>query len=68
MDDTNAFPIVVPSDFQDVYYGMLLRDWFAGQAMAACITSDTTFDRYDPQRAAKLAYMFADAMLVERRK
>ena len=60
--------------------GMTLRDWFAGQAMAALVGDVTTFMRAttvihgEPCDSAapgarvvvKLAYELADAMLAER--
>ena len=42
--------------------GMSLRDWFAGQAMRACATSDPT-----PEAAARWSYLYADAMLSARK-
>ena len=46
------------------YYGMTLRDWFAGQAMAAFIARETM----NGSDTAQTAYAFADAMLAERLK
>ena len=36
-DGGPAFPFIVPpsEDFQNIMDGMSLRDWFAGQALAA---------------------------------
>lgn len=62
--------------------GMNLRDWFAGQALIACIKDEesTDVDSISEQarirqrncrakaRTAKRAYAFADAMLAERAK
>ena len=42
-------------------YGMSLRDWFAGQAMAAMVTSHTPDDRI-----AQWSYQTADAMIAAR--
>ena len=42
--------------------GMSLRDWFAGQALPALQ------NLYGPKQAAEHAFMFADAMIVERAK
>jgi hypothetical protein len=41
-------------------YGMTLRDWFAGQALAG-LTADP--DMPGAARCAALAYAYADAML-----
>lgn len=45
--------------------GMSLRDWFAGQALAAIFSFDQT---ETPGEVAKLAYQHADAMLAARQK
>jgi hypothetical protein len=50
------------------YGGMTLRDYFAGQALqgfavAVCIASAEAFT---PDKAAAVAYQFADAMLKQR--
>jgi hypothetical protein len=58
-----AFPIVARNEVYDL--GMSLRDWFAGQAMAA-ILKDYGVDRHD--LCAEAAYDMADAMLAERSK
>jgi hypothetical protein len=47
------------------YYGMSLRDYFAGQAMAALITGD---DSFDALYRAELAYKVADAMIRKRER
>ena len=44
------------------YWGMSLRDWFAGQALSA---SGLTAD---PKLTAEWAYLYADAMLEVRKK
>jgi len=46
-------------------YGMSLRDWFAGQALAGMDHDDDNLDRW---ALAKAAYNIADAMLVVRAK
>lgn len=43
-------------------YGMTLRDYFAGQALASMRAEFVT------DRTAQLAYEYADAMLAEREK
>lgn len=56
-------------------YGMSLRDWFAGQALAECVRTAIAIETagYElkddgPVAAAKMAYQVADAMLKEREK
>jgi len=71
-----AFPLRV--DFGDgsyhQYYGMTLRDWFAGQAMQATLNSSASwgvvdFDKeMDCKAISFFAYKLADAMLKEREK
>lgn len=46
--------------------GMSLRDWFAGQAMAALIGTD--FDDMVPCNVSWQAWEYADAMLAARDK
>ena len=75
--DEPAFPGAVNTSAPQ---GMTLRDWFAGQALAAIITA-TSEGRHDPglDKPEKLhvpignlmasdAYEMADAMLKERAK
>lgn len=49
--------------------GMSLRDWFAGQAMAAFAINPSAYEsvRDDPSCAAR-AYDLADAMIAEKRR
>lgn len=59
------------STFEHGIKGMSLRDWFAGQALQglACITShnsDTSLAMLKIR--TKIAYNYADAMLVTRNK
>ena len=74
-----AFPILKPSDprFEYCDQGMTLRDWFAGQAIAALIRKAPFFDRDGEfgkpvdmlQFKADMsvsAYAYADAMLAAR--
>ena len=49
----------------NMHPGMSLRDWFAGQAMAALFARDDTF-AYGRAEIAELAYQQADAMLAAR--
>ena len=72
-----AFPLAT-SEQNDAQFGMSLRDWFAGQALAIMAQSnpnlpgDTADDRCWPEpedlcrRRAKWAYMQADAMIAAR--
>ena len=63
--DEPAFPTTAG---QTVYsYGMTLRDWFAGQALAN-MADDYNGHAVDPDGTAKAAYVFADAMLEARAK
>lgn len=61
-----------PSNVNDQTKGMDLRDWFAGQAMAAIIAKmpfQATPDDFTPyQKTAIGAYDYADAMLTARAK
>lgn len=65
-----AFPVVETRGEFDAEAGMTLRDWFAGQALAAIAT--TEWHGYSihitPNTIAKAAYDYADAMLKERAK
>lgn len=64
-----AFPFTPTQDRHDSTPGMTLRDYFAAKAMQAFITgamSDGTHFRPesgDPDTAAKVGYLIADAML-----
>lgn len=46
--------------------GMSLRDYFAGQALAAMLTHDEAFDDLGETTVAQMAYDQADAMLAVR--
>ena len=52
--------------------GMTLRDWFAGQAAAACLVNATGITEDVAGKefplVARFSYMLADAMLAERAK
>lgn len=65
-DGGPAYPYVVRNDYDDVYKGMSLRDYFAGQALMGMLARDT--DRYSKELVAVDAYQYADAMLAERSK
>jgi hypothetical protein len=65
-----AFP--VPGlQHDEAFNGMTLRDWLAGQAMQALVTSrhgDDARGEYMESTVARNAYAMADAMLAERAK
>ena len=64
-DGGPAFPVNGPNGDHP---GMSLRDWFAGQVLNGVVSAfDQRPDAYfDDQRAARLAYQTADAMLKAR--
>lgn len=68
----NGGPAFPSSAGETAYPGMKLRDWFAGKALAVCL-SDAGTDaiatalRTDfPEVIARASYALADAMLKER--
>lgn len=65
-DDAPAFPVTAG---QQVYsYGMTLRDWFAGQAIAGvCGPPIPDGWSLSPRERAIWAYYIADAMLEARK-
>jgi hypothetical protein len=72
-DNPKAFPLPHFEQNGKFFYqdGMTLRDWFAGQAMAALITkSPPTFEPSGATHLVRLtatgAYDYADAMLAAR--
>lgn len=73
-DGGRAFPIVVGTKFdartgvpieQDVYQGMSLRDYFAGQALAGMVTA-AGFQGEPWDKLSADAYEAADSMLAAR--
>ena len=60
-DGGPAFPNGV-SEYALDRAGMTLRDWFAGQALPGLVAHGW----YDPEKAARLALDYADAMLAAR--
>ena len=68
--NTQAFPIIVPEDGYNRAYllsnGMLLRDWFAGQALTGMLGHMSAFS--SPLQSAEWAYQFADALMEQREK
>lgn len=52
-----------------IYPGMVLRDWFAGQAVIGLMSHlDVRTQLIDEKKVAEAAYQIADAMLEERGK
>jgi hypothetical protein len=47
--------------------GMTLRDWFAGMALQGMV-ANSSIDAIKPQEYASDAYLYADAMIMERNK
>lgn len=65
-DNPPAFPWSPDGPNYRKFSGMTLRDWFAGQALAAYICADGDVGqqaRTDDDSAAHWAYAAADAML-----
>lgn len=63
-----AFPLTIQEDVSGAsHYGMSLRDWFAGQALAG-LTNVGNVELYDSayEKIAVEAYRFADAMIKAR--
>lgn len=60
-----AFPIY-PSETLYAPSGMSLRDYFAGQALAAILTHESAYEHSGESQVARMAYMQADAMLAIR--
>ncbi len=65
-DGGPMFPIATivngNGDVQPGWNGASLRDWFAGQVLAAACSEE------GPETASILAYEYADAMLAQREK
>ena len=67
-DGGTAFPIGLTQD--GPCGGLTKREWFAGQALRGLL-SDASWPgdvRFDPERDAKIAFKFADAMIAESKK
>ena len=63
-----AFPVTFgDEEGNQVFVGMSLRDWFAGQALTAMIVSGPDFSSNNspPTLIAEWAYYVADAMIAE---
>lgn len=66
IDGGPAFPVTTESGVEGlttVYFGISVRDWFAGQAISGNRLNCAT-----PKEMAEFAYMVADAMIAERNK
>lgn len=64
-----AFPVIAENGMGHVSDGMYLRDWFAGHALSALISSrGMPMYEASQQDAAQQAYQLADALLAERDK
>jgi hypothetical protein len=59
MKETGGSAFPVESQFE---YGMTLRDWFAGQALAG-IMAAMAHDNFNPAEHGASAYRIADEML-----
>jgi len=59
---------VTPGMYFEEGSGMTLRDWFAGQALAASDWSNWDTGKMYESRIVERCYQLADAMLAERRK
>lgn len=64
--DMPAFPVSTITGWTE--YGMTLRDWFAGQALAGMFRHDGWLNTRDgdEKEAAYRAYRIADSMLAAR--
>ncbi len=59
--EPQAFPTILTEDSTD-YFGMTLRDWFAGQALGSLSVSNYS------KLTAEQAWKISDAMMAERFK
>lgn len=67
MDNPPAFPNTGNSSWNlRPAEGMTLRDWFAGQALAGIMATETDDTEYSFIVVSHRAYAFADAMLAAR--
>ena len=64
MNNQPAFPTVMIGEIEG---GMTLRDYFATKAMAGLL-SRTDYEGNSYQDVAEMAYLAADAMMIERDK
>ena len=67
-----AFPLIVERGAESqVWEGISIRDYFAGQALAGSLSASNLTDyanKEQAERFAEEAYRFADSMLAEREK
>ena len=67
-DGGDAFPV---ADDSQMYLGMTLRDWFAGQALSGILTTlivpKASGAEYAGKAVARNAYRIADAMIEHRK-
>ena len=70
MSDRNppAFPRSEPHDegFSEIYPGMTLADYFAGQALCGLLASPNCRSTFNERTIAHMAFEVADAMLAAR--
>jgi hypothetical protein len=67
-DGGPAFPIFTNGTIVVLDYGMSLRDYFAGQAIAGTVGPAPDGWSISPQDQAAWAYQIADAMIAERER
>ncbi|WP_375568713.1 hypothetical protein ABWH92_12175 [Ahrensia marina] len=72
-DGGPAFPLIVPLKFKggvlvenNVFTGLSLRDWFAGQALAGIASISNEGFSLSEVDCAAWAYQYADAMIAAR--
>lgn len=69
-DGGPAFPPAIAANEAGIHhglFGMSLRDWFAGQALPAFITTLAPYTAEELSEAAQRSYAAADAMLAAAR-
>ena len=65
----SGFETNYPTDKGNPVEGMSLRDWFAGMVLQGVVIPNKNFDILNNHKEyAEHAYLFADAMLVQREK
>jgi len=66
-DGGPAFPFVEPDSYCSITTGVSTLDWFAAQALAGMLASDTK-QQIPAAQLASWAYLQADAMLAEKER
>ena len=66
-DGEPAFPVPDGEAANHGCYGLSIRDWFAGQALAGWMASFGDTTAVKASACAELAYELADAMLAARK-